>query len=283
MENTAKSGVVKTYTHLTQKERDRIQSLLDSKVCEAEIGRIIGRDKATIGREVKRNKRKRGEIPVTNQEQYQATAADHKAYVRRKYAKYEGKSIQENNELREYVIRGLKKHWNPDEISGSMRQTKQPFYASKTTIYNWLYSEWGQRYCKYLYSKRSRPKPRKPKTKRVMIPDRVSIDERPAEATNRAVYGHHEGDTMVSGKKTGSKAAFAVDVERKARFISARTIPNMQPQTFNSAMLNIQVRLTSIVSRTYDNGIENKDHAAMGINSYFCGSLLVMAERWSRT
>jgi IS30 family transposase len=270
MEKTAESGAKKTYKHLIQKDRDRIQNMLDDDVCEAEIARIIGRDKATIGREVKRNCRKRGAIPVINKRHYQSTSAEHKAYVRRKYAKYQGKKIQENDELRKYIIQGLKKHWNPDEISGAMKEQELSFHASKTAIYEWLYSAWGQRYCKYLYAKRSHPKPRKPKAERVMIPDRVSINERPAEATDRAVYGHHEGDTMVSGKKTGSKAALAVDVERKARFISARTLKNMQPKTFNDAMLSIQSKLTNIVSRTYDNGIENKDHAALGIDSYFC-------------
>ncbi len=259
-----------TYGHLTQEDRDRIQSLLDKQVKPAEIARIIGRDKSTVGREIKRNKRKRGDIPVVNKQQYQATAAGHKAYVQRKYAKYQGKKIQEQDELRKYIIKGLKDHWNPDEISGAMKEQGQPFYASKTAIYEWLYSAWGQRYCQYLYAQRFHPKPRKPKAKKVMIPDRVSITKRPAAATERSVYGHHEGDTMVSGKKTGSRAALAVDVERKARYLSARTIPNLKPQTFNTAMLSIQAKLTSIISRTYDNGIENKDHAALGIDSYFC-------------
>ena len=270
METPTELAAEKVYGHLTQKDRDRIQGLLDDEVSAAGIARVIGRDKSTVGREIKRNQRKRGEIPVTNVRQYQATAAGHKAYARRKYAKYQGKKIQDNDKLRKYIIKGLKKHWNPDEISGAMKEKELPFYASKTAIYEWLYSAWGQRYCPYLYSKRSHPKPRKPKAKRAMIPDRVSITERPAEATDRAVYGHHEGDTIVSGKKTGSKAALAVDVERKARFISARTLANLKPQTFNAAMLSIQAKLTGIISRTYDNGIENKDHAALGIDSYFC-------------
>lgn len=223
-----------------------------------------------MGREIKRNKRSRGEIPVTNKQQYQATAADHKAYVRRKYSKYQGKKIQEHDELRRYIIKGLTQDWNPDEISGAMKETGQPFYASKTAIYEWLYSAWGQRYCHHLYTERSHAKARKPKAKKVMIPDRVSITERPAEVTDRSVYDHHEGDTMVSGKKTGSKAALAVDVERKARFISARRLINLKPQTFNAAMMSIQSMLTGIKSRTYDNGIENREHARLGIDSYFC-------------
>jgi transposase, IS30 family len=269
-ETSANETCKKSYGHLTQKERDRIQNMLDEEVSPAQIGRIIGRDKSTVCREIKRNKRQRGDIPVTNKHLYQATSADHKSYVRRKYAQYQGKHIEDTTDLRRYIIKGLKQHWNPDEISGAMRKTDQPFYASKTAIYAWLYSARGQRYCQYLYSERCHPKPRTPKTERVMIPDRVSIDERPSEATDRSVHGHHEGDTMVSGKKTGSKAGIAVDVERKARYASARTIPNLKPPTFNKAMRSIQSRLTRVLSRTYDNGIENREHAKLGIKSYFC-------------
>lgn len=221
------------YHHLSQTDRDRIQALLDQGVNEAEIGRIIGRDKATIGREITRNKRSRGNIPVTNLRQYQATDADHKAYVRRHYASYQGKKIQESNALRVYIIRKLKKHWNPDEIAGAMKRENQPFYASKTTIYEWLYSEWGQGYCQYLDSRQHKPKKRRPKTERHMIPDRVSITQRPQAATNREEYGHYEGDGIVSGKRTGSTAALAVTVERTARFIAARNVANLRPAVFN--------------------------------------------------
>jgi IS30 family transposase len=270
MQSPENTLLTKSYKHINQKERDRIQSLLDQGVDEAEIGRIIGRHSSTIGREIIRNKRIRGDIPVANAQQYLATAADHKAYVRRLYAGYQGKKIQENDELRDYIIWGLKQHWNPDEISGNMKREKQPFYASKTTVYEWLYSEWGQPYCQYLDSHQHKPKKRRPKTERHMIPDRVGIENRPQAATDRTEYGHHEGDTIVSGKRTGSTAALAVDVERKARFISARKLANLKPKTFNKGMKSIQKKLTCVKSRTYDNGIENREYAALGVDSYFC-------------
>ena len=269
MQPLEKTLVKKSYGHLTQSERDRIQALLDTHVRPAQIARILGRDKTTIGREIERNKRSRGDIPVLNIQQYQASAADHKAYVRRQYADYQGKKLQENPELRKYVVWGLKQHWNPDEIAGKMKLEKS-FYTSKTTIYEWLYSEWGQPYCRYLDSHQYRPAPRKPKAERHMIPDRVGIEKRPQAATDRSEYGHHEGDTIVSGKRAGSTAALVVDVERKARFISARKLANLKPKTFNQGMKSIQKKLVSVKSRTYDNGIENREYAKLGVTSYFC-------------
>lgn len=270
MQTPQNSPTKRRYHHLSQNDRDRIQALLDAGVNEAEIARIIGRHKSTVGREIARNKRVRGDIPVTNREQYQASTANHKAYVTRKYAKYQGKKIQENRELRAHVIRGLKAHWNPDEIAGSMKQQGLLFYASKTAIYEWLYSEWGQPYCQYLYTKRSRAKKRKPKAVRQMIPDRVGITERPEGANDRSEFGHHEADTMVSGKHTGSKAAIATDVDRKSRYLSARKLKDLKPLTFNSAMKHIHKQLTIVASQTLDNGQENREYAKLGVPTYFC-------------
>jgi transposase, IS30 family len=263
-------GSSKSYHHINQYERDRIQRLLDEGADEAAVARVLGRDKSTIGREIERNRRTRGKITAVNKQQYEAGTAGHKAYAKRLYAKHKGKKIESNRDLRQYIIRGLKKNWGPDEISGSMKVEQQPFYASKTTIYEWLYSEWGQAYTKYLYTKRHKPKPRKLKTEKVMIPDRTGIEQRPETVNDRSEYGHHEADTIVSGKSSGGRAALAVDVERKSRLVSARKTPNLKPKTFSGAMRKIKNKFTCMKSVTYDNGIENKDHASLEVEDYFC-------------
>jgi IS30 family transposase len=140
--NTRKTLVTKGYKHLTQEERDRIQSLLDQGVDEAEIGRIIGRHKSTVGREIDSEIKRAGARYRSPTDTLPGHLSQPQSLHPRLYAKYQGKKIQEHKELREYVIRGLKRHWNPDEIAGAMKLEKQPFYASKTTIYEWLYSEW---------------------------------------------------------------------------------------------------------------------------------------------
>ena len=110
-------------------------------------------------------------------------------------SKFQWKKIEEHNDMRIYIINGLKNHQNPDEISGRMKKEKQPFYASKTSVYEWLRSYRGQYYCRYLYSQRYAVKRRgKNKTARVMIPERVSIDRR--------FWGQTTGHDTAIGKKT---------------------------------------------------------------------------------
>lgn len=221
----------------------------------------LDRSPNTISEEIRRNSVRTG---------YKPTSAQAKAVARRKFATYQGKKIQENTDLRWYIIVRLQAHWNPDEIAGAMKREKRSFYASKTSIYEWLRSEWGQYYCQYLDSRRYRPKKRVPKTERHIIPDRVSIAERSLGATDRSRYGHWEGDTVVSGKRTGSTAALVVVQERKSRYLDARAIPNLRPDNFNEAVTNIQTGFVPMRSLTLDNGIENRYHAQLAVQAYFC-------------
>ena len=259
-----------SYRHLAQADRDRLQSLRDAGTKQNEIARILKVDPATISREISRNRRKyRKKKNIKNKNaRYEAGVAEHKAYVRRKYAKYQGKKIEENDDLRRYITSRLRRYWNPDEISGKMKLEVRSFYASKTTIYEWLRGVWGQRYVPYLYSGRYYARKRKPKTAvKTMIPNRVSIHDRPA-STERE-FGHYEADTFVSGKRTGGKAAVGIAVERQADYIQMKKIERMKPKLFASAIRNMKQAII-MKSATLDNGIENRDHEDIGTATYFC-------------
>lgn len=246
---------------LTDAERSEIGILLEKKYSLRSIAAVLGRSPNTISDEIRRNS-VRGI--------YKPVSAKIKSYLKRKYAKYQGKKIQESMDLRWYIIVRLQARWNPDEIAGAMKREQQPFYASKTAIYEWLRSEWGQYYCRFLDSGRYNARKRKPISEKPMIPNRVSIAQRPLGATNRTRYGHWEGDTVVSGKRTGSHAALVVTVERKTRLVAARTIPNLRPASFNGAIRDVQTTVARMRSLSLDNGIENRWHGQLAVPTYFC-------------
>lgn len=102
-----------------------------------------------------------------------------------------------------------------------------------------------------------------------MIPNRIGLECRPLGAANRSCYGHYEGDTIVSGKKTGSKAALAVVYERKAKYIDARKISSLAPRRF-AAGANDMLAGTESRTITLDNGIENRKHEELIVPAYFC-------------
>ena len=260
----------KKYKHLDQAKRDRIQAMLENGLKQKDIAKVLGVNPGTVSREIARNRRKIRKKGGTLNGRYEAGVAEHKALVRREASKYQGKKIEEDNDLRKYIIKKLKRYLNPDEISGRMAEDKEPFYASKTAIYEWLHSRYGQKYCCYLYSKQySHKKHKDKKAKRALIPNRISIVKRPAGATNRSRYGHYEGDTIVSGKWTGSKAALSVAYERKAKHVSIRKIKNLRPASHNRA-LHQMFKNQKVLSLTQDNGIENTHHGELGVKTFFC-------------
>jgi len=245
--------LMKKAAKLHDAERSEIEILHNRGYSARSIARVLGRSPNTIAQELLRNSYRDG--------RYVAARAKQKAYVRRKYAKYQGKKIEEQNELRSFIVRKLGEKWNPDEIAGYLKcHPNMGMYVSKSTIYEWLHSARGQAYCPLLYSRRYRRKPRKQhKTDRVTIPERTSITERPVAALNRAEAGHCEYDSIVSGKRTGSKAALAVLVERSSRLVRASLVTTLKPEAYAQTVITLAKDLRPR-SLTTDNGIENKQH-----------------------
>lgn len=243
---------------LTSSERLEIEILLSKNYSYRAIARSLCRSPNSISYEVEKN----GGIFGYHAKRAQQYARTRKKNTRRAWSKIEG-----NSELRAYVIKGLEDHWNPDEIAGRMKLEKKPWYASKTAMYEWLRSIYGQRYCVYLYTRRYAKKKRVEKMKRDMIPDRVSIHQRFLGADHRTRYGHWEYDTIVSRK--GCTGGVSVGVERKSRFVVATLVKSMS--TFeHMKVIRVHIDTHKTLSGTFDNGIENKAHRSLGIPTFFC-------------
>lgn len=249
------------YRHLTQADRDRIEALLDAGEKQKVVARVLKVDPATISREMKR-KRTNG--------RYDAATAQMKAQVRRSQSKHRGMKIEGCPVLRAYIVRHLRRKRSPDEIAGRMRWNREPFHISKNAIYRWLYSVYGQRYCRHLCTKRSRKKLRKENpVKRVMIPNRVDITERPAGSEHRSRYGHFEGDTIVAPRNVPNTEAVAIAADRKSKLLVGTKIPSLSPVCMTNAIKDMQTKVI-MKSCTLDNGIENKHHEQWEVPAFFC-------------
>lgn len=250
-----------SYRHLVQQDRDRIEGMLDASEEQKTIAKILKVDPSTISRERKR-KRKNG--------RYDATVAQTKAQVKRSHSKYRGMKIENNRPMKQYIVRMLRQKRSPDEIAGRMRRERQLFFAGKNAIYRWLYSAYGQRYCKYLCTKRYNKKSRKrDPSRRVMIPNRVDISLRPKGSTNRSRYGHFEGDTIVAPRNALNTEAVALVADRKSKLLVGSKITSLSPTHMAHAIEKIQTQVV-MKSCTLDNGIENKYHESWGVPAFFC-------------
>jgi IS30 family transposase len=243
---------------LKRVERLEISILLKKNYSYRKIAEALNRSPNTISYEVKKN---------SVDGIYSPKKAHNKARLKKRMSKFQWQKIEENNELKEHIVSRLKKGWNPDEISGRMKRDKLPFYVSKTTIYQWLRSNRGQRYCRYLYSKRYYKKKRVEKVGRTMIPNRLGLNMRFLGANNLTRYGHFEKDAIVSCKR--GSGSLAVIYERKSKLLLVRKTKTMSSKEHNVKVMEM-IEGINIKSITYDNGIENKSYEKVGIPSFFC-------------
>lgn len=198
---------------------------------------------------------------------YDPVKADAKARLRKRMRKLQWSKINEHTDIKKFVIEKLKARWNPDEIAGFLKRTKDARYVSKTAIYQWLRTSRGERYCAHLYSKRKHVRKRRPKAKREMIPNRVGVERRNEGANNRSRYGHWERDTVVSRK--GCAGGMATHQERKSRLLAAVKVESMRGEEHARATRHIHDGAI-MLSVTTDNGIENRDHEQWGVPTFFC-------------
>ncbi len=243
---------------LIKTERLEIAILRKKHYSLRAIGRVMERSPNTISYEIQVN---------SVGGEYDPHKAHIKAQVRKKYRRFQYSKIEKYPEIKEVIIQKLEEHWNPDEIAGWLKNNHPQWYVSKSAIYNWLHTGRGDRYCDLLYSERHYRKKHKKKTKRVLIPKRIGIEERPLGANNRTRYGHHEADTIVSRK--GGTGAILVLIERKSRYVHVWKLPNLKPAGVSVRLNQVQQQL-KINSITFDNGIENIYHQDIGVPTYFC-------------
>ena len=241
------------FRHLNQNDRDRIQILVKQGMFQKDIAEVLGVDPSSVCRELKRKTIKYG---------YLADAAQHKANILRNNSKYQGMKIQKDTVLRERITTELETYASPDEISGSLKS--ENIHIGKDAIYKWIYSAYGNHYTKYLCTKRHRKRKHKTKTQRTLIPNRISITERPEDGM------HGEADCFVSPKKAHTTTSASMLVIQKTKLMQGNIIPNLKPQTMLDSIMNILSKTNGIDDITFDNGIENRKHEQLSVRAYFC-------------
>ncbi len=246
---------MKTYRHLDQFDRDRIEAMLAKGIKPVDIAGVLGVHKGTVSREIAKRARLDGI--------YQASNAEHKAQVKRGNSKYQGMKIEKDQDLKKFIIGELKERRSPDEIAGRMVKEKRSPRIGKDAIYKWLYSSYGERYTKLLCTKRKRSRVQKRKAKREMIPNRIGIEWRPEEGR------HAEGDTFLSPKRSKSKTAVVIIGLKREKYLGARKIPDMKTESMKQAVWKIQTEVL-FDTLTLDNGIENREHPKFKVETFFC-------------
>ena len=279
-------------TKLTKPERVLLSLWKKEGLSHIECGKRLGRDKSTIGRELRRNHTK---VRVGKYDEviYEPEHAQFVA-IQRKQNAFNAKQSLKNKDVYGYVLMHLRGGWSPEEISGRLRKEDHPgdphWQICMETIYRFVYAEKTELTRQglltaslldkrltvhnkavtitdfdrplYEYLRRKQTKRRKKQGRKVHrshIPDRISIHQRPEEINQRTEFGHWEGDT-VEGR--GHKDGIHTEVERVSRLITAKKVTAIDSRSALDAQLDIFSRLPKQArkSTTLDNGRETHLH-----------------------
>jgi transposase, IS30 family len=254
-------------------ERCRLEELLESRSSQSEAARLLGRHRATISREIRRGATGCGYRARVGQDAVNAGRARPKP-----------RKLATNPVLLDEVLRRLKKRHSPEQIAGRLREDfpdDPEMWVSHETIYQAMYvqprGELARQVKTALRTGRTRRKPqgRCETDNRGRLRDMINISERPAEADDRAMPGHWEGDLILGSTASGS--AIGTLVERTTGFVVLLHLPGDHTAATLAAAMTAKIpEIPEILRRslTWDQGSEMALHTqiteATGLPIYFC-------------
>ncbi len=252
------------YVHLSERDRFKIEGLLEGKKEADEIAVILRRDRSTIYREIRRGTIRRTQTNLTLKDTYRAHSAQ-ADYEKQGREKERSLKIGKDKRLEEYIRLWLvEKKFSPDAIIGQIKTSGLEFEGIITTKTLYSYIERGffsGISNKNLWQKRNKKKRGYKTVSRVSTTNRGcrSIEDRPKKVDNRLEYGHWEGDT-VKGPLTALTRLFTL-TERKTREEIIIKIEQGTHAAIKAALDALEVKhgagfKVKFKSITFDNGVE---------------------------
>lgn len=230
------------YTHLTREERYQIYALKQEGHKPSEIASVLKRDRSTISRELARNRGLRGYRP----KQAQRFADERRAINARSIDDATWQFAQER----------LREQWSPEQISHHAN-------ISHETVYQRVYADKraGGLLWKQLRCQKQRRKRYGKTDRRGLIPNRRSIEQRPAIVETRNRIGDWEADTII-GKN--HRQAIVTLVDRKTGFTLMRKVERKTAEAVGEAMTDLlKPYRRKVLTITADNGREFAGHQAI--------------------
>jgi IS30 family transposase len=256
---------------LSSREREEISRGVVGGRSMRTMAASLGRAPSTISREISRN---------GGRHAYRASAADASAWQRARRPKRCKLAV--HRLLAHLVAEKLRLQWSPSQVAGWLKRTypkDQTRQVSHETIYRTLFIQARGALKKELLQHLRRTRAlRRSRHHTQKTPDHgritgtVSIRERPAEAEDRAVPGHWEGDLYFGS----DNSQIATLVERQTRYLMLVKVASKDTETVIDALIKQAHKLPRELykSLTWDRGTEMADHQrfslATDVKVYFC-------------
>ena len=237
------------YTQLTREQRYQIQALMKTGQNQTQMATVLGVHKATISRELRRNRGLRGYRPHQAHQRAQARQA---AKPRTRLSPHVWQQV-------ETLVRQA---WSPEQIQGRLKHEH-----GRTISHEWMYQyiyrdkQAGGTLYRALRCQKARRKRYGTYSRRGRMANQISIDERPAVVATRQRIGDWEGDTVIGH---GHRGALVTVVERRSKYTVLQRIPHKTAAAVRTAVSRgLGPHKAAVHTITYDNGREFSDHAGM--------------------
>lgn len=256
---------------LSLAEREEISRGLVAHSSLCSIAEALGRATSSITREVHRN---------GGRARYRAICADRRAWQQARRPKRCKLAL--SAPLRQCVAGKLQLQWSPQQISAWLVRifpAEQSMWVSHETIYRTLFVQargaLKRELTAHLRTHRRRRNARHHEgagARQGSIVGELTIRERPAEADDRAVPGHWEGDLLCGSHNS----QIATLVERHSRFVMLIKLADKNSVRVAEALASKIQQLPQELRRslTWDRGIEMASHRrltlATDLKVYFC-------------
>lgn len=246
------------YQHFNNEDRDRLQGALGAGVSVTSLGEQIGKHRSSVYREVARNK--------TLGHEYMSHQAEELSQKRRKSSSTKPKLG--NPVLMKEVTQRVREDHSPEQIAGRLK-IEHPgdpaWQISYETIYQFIYAESRNGSDLRSHLRQGHKKRRKRvsgKDRRGIIPNRTSIEERPAIVEEKTRIGDWEGDTVEGGGKKGYIGTF---VDRCSKYLVAFPLKYKTAENLAHKLGLAFSKLPAIAIKTItvDNGKEFARHETM--------------------
>jgi IS30 family transposase len=222
----------------------------------------MGRAGSAIWNEVHRNKVKK---------KYDSKKAHHKAYVRRKYAKYQGQKIIDHPALKKEIDVRLLDDQSPVAVARRITNREKHLPPiSKNAIYRYIKSVYGRRIENHRLRRKKPWRPKRGNKKK--LSERTFIDQRPMHINARRHIGDVEADFIVSGKS--GKGILLTVADRRSRISFVEQILKVTIANVHLAFLRIKKRFPEMKTITTDNDLLFERHQELEqllkVAIYFC-------------
>src|SRR5438045_3953540 len=238
------------YHQLTQDQRYQIYAYLKAGFSQSHIARELAGGPSTISRDLQRNRGQRGYRPKQAQQLARARckAKDHVTRIRA--------------ETWQQVEACLRQDWSPEQVSGALKAQGQSA-PSPERIYQYVYADkqQGGELYKHLRCQKKRRKRYGKYDRRGQLPNRKSIDQRPAIVAEKARLGDWEADTIIG--KNHQQAIVSL-VERRSKLsVLAKVDRNSEAAVKQAIIEKLRPLAKCVYTITSDNGREFAAHEAI--------------------